>query len=88
VEIPVVADRQGLHPCYVGNLPAQCAALCRTHVNVQELVAQAVLHRDRDAALHALMLDPITARALPLGKIREMFEKMWAAEGDLLDYWN
>jgi alpha-galactosidase len=30
-----VADRNGITPTYVGDLPVQCAALTRTNVNVQ-----------------------------------------------------
>ena len=82
-----MTDGQGIHPCRVERLPAQCAALCRTNINVQELTVKAVLERDPEAAFHALLLDPITAAALPFGKARELFEEMWAAEKHLLDWY-
>ncbi|OPZ22927.1 MAG: Alpha-galactosidase [candidate division BRC1 bacterium ADurb.BinA364] len=87
VEVPCMTDGQGIHPCRVERLPAQCAALCRTNINVQELTVKAVLERDPEAAFHALLLDPITAAALPFGKARELFEEMWAAEKHLLDWY-
>ncbi len=34
VEVPCLVDRAGIHPCYVGNLPEQCAAINRTNINV------------------------------------------------------
>ena len=88
VEVPCVADREGVHPCYVGNLPPQCAALNMSGVAVEELAVKAVLERNREAAFHSVALDPLTASILPLHKIREMFEKMWKAEGDRLRYFD
>jgi len=88
VEVPCVADREGVHACHVGELPPQCAALNMSNVAVQELAVRAVLDRDREAAFHAVALDPLTAAVQPLHKIREMFEEMWKAEGPLLDYFD
>ncbi|MCX5670766.1 MAG: alpha-galactosidase [Planctomycetota bacterium] len=88
VEVPCVADREGVHPCHVGPLPPPCAALNRSNVAVQELAVRAVLDRDRNAAFHAIALDPLTASCLSLAKIREMFEEMWAAERELLSYFD
>jgi len=84
VEVPCVADRQGVHPCHVGKLPPQCAALNRSNIAVHELAVRAFLDRDREAAFHAVALDPLTAAVLPLHAIREMFDRMWAAEAQLL----
>ncbi len=88
VEVPCMADSRGVHPCYVGDLPPQCAALDRSNVAVQELAVRAVLDHDREAAFHACCLDPLTASVLPLHKIREMFEEMWEAEKELLTYFD
>ena len=43
VEVMCIADRSGVTPTYVGDLPHQCAALNRTNINVQELTIQAAL---------------------------------------------
>ena len=86
VEVPCLADREGVHPTFVGDLPPQCAALNMTNIAVQELAVRAVLDRDREAAFHACALDPLTAATVSLPDIREMFEKLWAAEGDRLSY--
>ena len=83
-----MTDSRGVHPCHVGDLPPQCAALDRSNVAVQELAVRAVLDRDREAAFHACCLDPLTASVLPLHKIREMFEEMWEAEKALLTYFD
>jgi alpha-galactosidase len=86
VEVACMADRGGVNPCHFGALPPQCAAINHTNVAVQELAVKAFLERDRDAAFQAVALDPLTAAVLPLHRIRDMFEEMWAAEGDLLSY--
>lgn len=84
VEVPCLVDRLGLHPVKVGNLPPQLAALDRANIAVQELATRAILDRSREAAAHAVMVDPLSAAILPLDRIRAMFDEMWAAHGDQL----
>jgi alpha-galactosidase len=86
VEVPCLVDANGVQPCHVGDLPPQCAALNRTNVSVQELAVKAVVERDRDAAYHAVALDPLTAATVPLPKIRQMFDEMWENERELLTH--
>jgi alpha-galactosidase len=80
VEVPVLVDGTGLHPVAFGPLPAQLAGLNASHMYVHELMVQAVLERDREAALGALMLDPLTAAVCSPDEIRQMFDEMWEAE--------
>ncbi|MEJ2208859.1 MAG: alpha-galactosidase [Anaerolineae bacterium] len=80
VEVPVLVDGTGLHPVHFGPLPPQLAALDAAHTYVHELMVQAVLERDRKAALQALMLDPLTAAVLSPAEIGKMFDEMWDAE--------
>lgn len=88
VEVPCLVDGRGVHPCYVGDLPPQLAALNRSNVNVIELGVKAVLDKDREAAFHACAVDPLTASVLPLDKLREMFDELWAAEEGLLAWFD
>lgn len=88
VEVPCLVDARGVHPCYVGDLPPQLAALNRSNVAVQELAVTAVLDRDREAAFHACALDPLTAAVLPLHEIRAMFDELWAVEEPLLKWFD
>ena len=88
VEVPCLADREGVHATYVGELPPQCAALNMTNVAVQELAVRAVLDRDKEAAFHACALDPLTAATVSLPDMRKMFEELWVAEGDRLGYFD
>jgi alpha-galactosidase len=43
---------------------------------VHDLMVQALLNEDREAAVHALMLDPLTAAVCSLSEIRQMFDEM------------
>jgi alpha-galactosidase len=79
VEVPTFADDTGLHPTVIGKLPPQCAALCMTNINVQELCAEAALTGDPEHLVHANALDPLTAAVLTLKEIREMTTEMLEA---------
>ncbi len=80
VEVPVLVDGGGVHPTHFGPLPPQLAALDASHMYVHELMVEAVLGQDREAAFHALVLDPLTAAVCSPAEIRAMFEEMWEAE--------
>lgn len=43
VEVPCLVDACGVTPCFVGNLPEQCAALNRTNINVQLMTIEAAM---------------------------------------------
>jgi len=86
VEVPCLIDYNGINPCYVGELPPQLAAINRTNVNVQSLIVESALKQDREAAYHAVMLDPLTSALLELGDIRKMVDEMFAAEEKWLRY--
>lgn len=81
VEVPVLIDKLGFHPMAVGEIPGQLAALSRSNQAVQQLATQAILDGDREAAFHAVALDPLTSAVLSLSEIRKMFDEMWAAHG-------
>jgi len=80
VEVAVLVDGTGLHPIRFGPLPPQMAALDAAHMYVHEMLVEAVLERSREAALHALLLDPLTAAVCSPAEIRSMFDEMWEAE--------
>ena len=84
VEVPILVDSAGLHPCYVGDLPAQCAGINRTNVNVQELTVQAMLEQDRRRVHEAIALDPLTTTQCSLDDVRAMTESLFAASTEHL----
>jgi len=84
VEVPILIDKLGFHPMAVGELPGQLAALSRSNQAVQQMAVNAILDGDKEAAFHAIALDPLTSAVLSLGEIREMFDEMWSAHGSEL----
>jgi alpha-galactosidase len=84
VEVACAVDGGGLKPQRFGGLPEQLAALNRAHMAVHELVVQALLKRDRQAAKYALMIDPLTAAVCSLEEIDRLFDEMWDAERESL----
>ncbi|MCD6290923.1 MAG: alpha-glucosidase/alpha-galactosidase [Anaerolineae bacterium] len=84
VEVPCLVDGNGIRPCYVGDLPEQLAALNRNMINVQALAVQGALTGDREAIVHAVMLDPLTAAVCTLPQIRAMVNEMFEAQAQWL----
>ncbi|MAX24747.1 MAG: alpha-glucosidase/alpha-galactosidase [Phycisphaeraceae bacterium] len=84
VEVACMVDRNGIHPTRFGALPLQMAAICRMNMNMFDLAAKACVEMDREAAIHALMLDPLTAAVLTPGEIRSMGNEMFEAEASFL----
>lgn len=80
VEVACLVDKKGVQPTYFGSLPTHLAALDAQHMAFHDLVATAVLEEDREAAVHALMIDPLTSAVLSLGEIRALFEEMVEAQ--------
>jgi alpha-galactosidase len=76
VEVPCLVDGLGVHPCYIGDLPPQLAALNRTNINVQELAVKAALEGDRAALYQAVALDPLTSALLSFEEMRRMVDEM------------
>jgi alpha-galactosidase len=84
VEVVATVDANGVQPQRFGRLPSQFAAPVAVHMAFHDLVATSVLDQDREAAIHALMIDPLTSAVCSLAEIRELFEEMVAAEHDSL----
>ena len=80
VEVPVFVDRLGMHGSYVGELPPQCASLCKSNIAVQEMIVKASLEGDLEAVYHACLLDPLTAAVLAPHEIRNMVDEMIEAQ--------
>lgn len=80
VEVSCVVDARGIHPQPYGRLPEVLAALDRTHMAIHHLLVDAVLRQDRELAVQALLLDPLTAAVCSPAEIRAMFTELVEAE--------
>ena len=87
VEVPCLVDASGITPCYVGDLPEQCAALNRTNINVQLMTIEAAMTRRKEAIYQAAMLDPHLQSELSIDDIVSLCDDLIAAhQGWLPEY--
>ncbi len=84
VEVMCVADRNGVTPTFVGELPPQCAALTRTNVNVQQLAIEAALTRKKEHIYQAALLDPHTAAELTIDATIALCDELLEAHAPYL----
>ncbi len=84
VEVACLVNGSGIHPTVFGNLPPQMAAICRSNQSMFDLAAKAVVEQSKEAAIHAMMLDPLCAAVLTPAEIRAMTLEMFEAEADVL----
>lgn len=84
VEVPCLVNGDGIHPCHVGRLPVQLAAMNMTNINVQLLAIEAARNRKREAVYQAAMLDPHTAAQLSLDDIVKMCDELIDAHGEYM----
>lgn len=80
VEVACFVDRNGVHPTRYGALPPQMAALCSSNLAMFDLGAQAAVERSIEKAIHALMLDPLTAAVCTPAQIKAMTLELFRAE--------
>jgi len=84
VEVPCLVDKEGIHPCYVGDLPPQLAALNQSNINVQKLTVKAAIEKDKTSIFHALLLDPLTSATLTIDEIQRMLDEIFQFEKEYL----
>ena len=84
VEVPCLVNGSGIHPCHVGPLPVQCAAMNMTNINVQLLTIEAARTRKKEHIYQAAMLDPHTSSELDIATIKKMVDELIEAHGDYL----
>ena len=88
VEVPCLINGYGVHPCHVGALPVQCAAMNMTNINVQLLTIEAAVTGKKEHIYQAAMLDPHTGSELDIDTIKKMVDDLIVAHGDYLPKFN
>ncbi|WP_050183811.1 alpha-glucosidase/alpha-galactosidase [Domibacillus robiginosus] len=84
VEVPCIANRNGITPAYMGELPEQLAALNRSNINTQLLTIEAAITKSTEKIYQAAMLDPHTAAELSMDDIISLCDDLIEAHGDML----
>lgn len=87
VEVPCMVDGNGIHPCRVGRIPEQLAAMNMTNINPQLLTIKAAVTLDKKDIYRAAMLEPHTAAELNIDDIVKMCDELIEAHGDYMKYY-
>jgi alpha-galactosidase len=74
VEVPVVADKTGIHPVSLGPLPDAVAKLMHAQVDLQQLAVEAAVNASKELALQALLIDPVVNSATAA---RGLLDELW-----------
>ncbi len=86
VEVPVLASKRGLEAFHVGSLPPQLAILNNISSRCEELALEGALEGDPRKVYQAILFDPLTSAVLSLAEIREMVNRMFAANREFLPH--
>jgi alpha-galactosidase len=77
VEVPIIADKNGLTPVQCEPLPTHLAALNKTHINVYLKTIEAAKAKSLSLVHEAVMLDPHTGTEMSIPNIRAMCNEMY-----------
>ena len=79
VEVPCIADGNGITPSFVGDLPLQLAAMNASNIYPQLLTIEAARTGKKDLVYQAAMMDPLTGAQLSTDEIVSMCDELIAA---------
>ena len=84
VEVACLVNHNGIQPIRYGRLPKQMAAICDSNMRMFDLAADAAIHKSKQLATWALMMDPLTAAVCSPAEITEMVDRLFKAEAEFL----
>ncbi len=84
VEVACLINANRVQPIRFGRLPRQMAAICASNMHMFDMAVEAIIHRSKEFAAQALMLDPLTAAVCAPAEIKEMTYKLFDAEAEFL----
>jgi len=76
VEVACLVNRNGVQPCYFGELPTQLAAMCQMNITVHQLAVEGILRGDKRYVNWALMMDPLTHSVLTIDQIESITDTL------------
>lgn len=83
VEVPAIVDKNGVHGVPLGTIPRGFAGLLMNQVAIHDLTAEAIIHKSRDLALQALLVDPVAGH---INGMEEMLDTMIEYQDKYLSY--
>ncbi len=84
VEVACLVEKNGIHPIRFGSLPPQMAAISASNMPSFDLGATAAIERSVEAAIHSLLLDPLTAAVCSPAEIKKMALELFRVEKEFL----
>ncbi|HYE07151.1 MAG TPA: alpha-glucosidase/alpha-galactosidase [Planctomycetota bacterium] len=87
VEVPCLADANGVFPCRMGRIPTQLAAVMTPHVHVHELAVEGVRRKSRDLIRMAIQADPLTQAVCTLPQIEAMVDDLFVENAAYVGDW-
>ena len=81
VEIPAIVGADRIYGLHIGELPTAIAGVLSLQLNIMDLVVEAAVKGDRQAALEALLIDPNVPGPATAQKI---LDEMLALQKDYL----
>jgi alpha-galactosidase len=84
VEVPAIANSDGVTPIAVPAIPLAGAAHNRTYLSVAELAIEAALTGSREPVLQAMLVDPNASSTLTPAQLSVLVDAMFDAHVDLL----
>ena len=88
VEVPVMADKDGIHVKGVYTLPPHLSALVSHSAKLEEMAVQAAITGDPDLVFQAVLQDPLTASVCSMEEIHDMVQEMLEKNKEYLSYFN
>jgi len=86
VEVPAVAEKDGIRVLGQNTLPQQLCAFVGHSAKVEELAVRAAIEGDPNKVLYACLLDPLTASVCSMEEIHDMVQEMLDINAPYLKY--
>lgn len=87
VEVPVIADKNGMKTTVCGMLPSHLAILVNTTARIETLVSDAAIRKSKEDIYHAVYMDPLCSAVCSLDEIKNMCDELFEVNKDFLgDY--
>lgn len=86
VEVPALADKDGIRAFRVGALPPQLAVLINISARCESLAVDGFIEKDRRKIYYSILYDPLTSAVLSMEETTKMVDKMFIANERYIDF--
>ena len=86
VEVPVIADKTGIHTIDIHTLPQQLSVLVNNSAKIEELAVQGAIDGDPEKIFAACLFDPLTSAVCSMEEIHSMVQEMLDKNAPYLTY--